>query len=128
MKISNKKTLKEAQQIFSFIYPGLRLEIYFDEYSFIRDKALDEYFCEYLKIEDFSQSNNYKCVYFESDVTTINKFISDFKNKFGLYIKIFRRSRSKWVELSSKDTSTLEVQNLMGTCGSEFFKKELLSA
>ena len=111
MIITSQKLIKEIQNEFNTLFPFLQIEFF----SLLNRKSKETI----NKIPNlFTLGNAHKIkelVKIEILPCTIVKdFESDFKNKFGLHAKLYRKSGNLWQEITITGTWTMKQQDKTG--------------
>ena len=111
--ISDDVTIKGIQKEFSALFPYLKLEFFSRPHQ--TGKGSEK---KYMKTED-ALLKDFRLVHSEGDLViegdmTVSNLEDLFKNHFGLYVQVFRRSGKLWLETTATDSWTLSVQNEQG--------------
>ena len=118
MVIAQEKTLREIKDIFSFIFPGLKIEFYKGSHLKYELSTQSSQYDENLRLSEISSklfSDEFK-FYPKNTVAEIEK---EFEDRYGIHIQIFRRSNDLWLQTSATDDWTLEEQNRKGLQSTE---------
>ncbi len=113
MKIQPNFKIADLQTAFSKKFPGLKIEFYKKEHS-TREGShqknqldADTLLSELIGIKKSG----------EIDIRpemTVEELESTFESDFGLHVQVFRRSAAIWLQTTTTDDWTLEVQNRKG--------------
>jgi hypothetical protein len=81
---------------------------------------------KYMKTED-ALLKDFRLVHSEGDLIiqgdmTVSNLENLFKNHYGLYVQVFRRSGKLWLETTATDSWTLSIQNDQGAELSKDYK------
>jgi hypothetical protein len=119
MKIVAHKSLKEIQEEFHIMFPGLKIEFYQKPHSQDNGSPKEEQIDSVFTIGEIATLEIDREI-----VITPNMKVSAveqlFADHYGLYPQIFRRSANLWLQTSKTDDWTLEVQNRKGLHSAEF--------
>ena len=113
MKIQIDKKITDIQSEFSKKFPGLKLEFYKKEHAANEGSLIKNQLnpgtalSEIMKEED---AGEYKI----SPEMTVAELEAGFEERYGLHVQVFRRSASLWLQTTTTDSWTLEVQNRKG--------------
>ena len=114
IKINDKRKISAIQKEFSASFPYLRIEF------FLRpDKRKVAYNKLNLIIPENKTIGDFRKVHNETSVTItpgmkVSKLEQVFKDDFGLYVQVFRKSGRVWLETTMTDDWTLAEQNREG--------------
>jgi hypothetical protein len=111
--ISDDVTIKGIQKEFSSLFPYLKLEFFSRPHQ--TGKGSEK---KYMKTED-AFLRDFRLVHSEGELViegdmTVSNLENLFKNHYGLYVQVFRRSGKLWLETTATDSWTLSVQNEQG--------------
>lgn len=111
--ISDDVTIKGIQKEFSSLFPYLKLEFFSRPHQ--TGKGSEK---KYMKTED-ALLRDFRLVHSDGDLMiegdmTVSNLENLFKNHYGLYVQVFRRSGKLWLETTATDSWTLSVQNEQG--------------
>ena len=115
MKIQDEMTIREVQETFSNLYPGLKIEFYNKPHEkFDGSQSTDQLDPE-VKLGSLHTGKEWRSddlkLSAQSKVADIE---AAFEKNFGLHVQIFRRSKELWLQTSTTDDWSLEKQNLKG--------------
>jgi hypothetical protein len=111
--IADNVTIQGIQREFSSVFNYLKLEFFSRPHQ--TGKGSEK---KYMKTED-AILRDFRLVHSSGDlVITSDMTVADlenlFKDHFGLYVQVFRRSGRLWLETTATDSWTLSVQNEQG--------------
>ena len=110
MKINRERTIMDLQLDFKKAFPYLKIEFFKtpDE----RDNAIDENgkLESHLNLEKISSFKNSGEFLLNQDME-VGDFESHLRQRFGLYVQVYRKERGKWLQSWTTDSWTLEQQN-----------------
>lgn len=111
--ISDTVTIKSIQADFNAKYPFLKLEFFSRPHT--TGKGSEK---KYMKTED-AILRDFRRVHSSGDLSisdkmTVTELETLFKEHYGLYVQVFRRSGKLWLETTATDNWTLENQNEQG--------------
>lgn len=111
--ISDTLTIKSIQKAFCEQYPYLKLEFFSRPHQ--TGKGSEK---KYMKTDD-ALLKDFRLVHSDgelhiSDDMTVSALEGMFRDHYGLYVQVFRRSGRLWLETTATDNWTLSVQNEQG--------------
>jgi hypothetical protein len=111
--ISDTATIREIQRAFSERFPFLKLEFFSRPHQ--KGKGSEK---QYMKTDD-ALLKDFRRVHSEGDLIinpemSVTELETMFRENFGLYVQVFRRSGKLWLETTATDSWTLTVQNDQG--------------
>lgn len=111
--ISDILTIKSIQKAFCEQYPYLKLEFFSRPHQ--TGKGSEK---KYMKTDD-ALLKDFRLVHSDgelhiSDDMTVSELEGMFRDHYGLYVQVFRRSGRLWLETTATDNWTLSVQNEQG--------------
>lgn len=111
--ISDTVTIKHIQEEFTGRYPFLKLEFFSRPHA--SGKGSEK---KYMRTED-AVLKDFRRVHSEGnlniyDEMTVAELEQLFKEHYGLYVQVFRRSGRLWLETTATDNWTLKTQNEQG--------------
>jgi hypothetical protein len=111
--ISDTLTIKSIQQAFSEHYPYLKLEFFSRPHQ--TGKGSEK---KYMKTDD-ALLKDFRLVHSDgelhiTDEMSVSELEGMFRDHYGLYVQVFRRSGRLWLETTATDNWTLNVQNEQG--------------
>lgn len=113
MKINKDNTIKEIKEIFNESYSGLKIEFYKKQHAKYEGSNESDQYDENLTLSEISPKIQSGEIELTSSQTTKEVELA-FENLYGLHVQIFRRSNEIWLQTSTTDDWTLEVQNRKG--------------
>ena len=113
MLINKDKTVKDIQEEFNLLFPGLQLHFYTRKHA---DRAGSPQADEIDGVNKLGSLKTFKKDGFMSIFKTmaVSELEQSFENNFGLYVQVFRQSKDLWLQTTSTDDWTLEEQNKKG--------------
>jgi hypothetical protein len=106
--INSQQTLYEIQELFSKMFPFLKIEFFRKGVSEkLRKEKLP---LNDIKVQDVPNVKKFGRMSFESNMT-VAQVESVFRSECGLNIQIFRKSGPIWLETTATSNWTLEQQN-----------------
>lgn len=111
--IHDQTSIKDIQEAFSEHYPYLKLEFFSRPHQ--SGKGSEK---KYMRSND-ALLHDFRLVHSEGELMiredmTVSELESLFRDHFGLYVQVFRRSGRLWLETTATDNWTLKVQNEQG--------------
>lgn len=116
--INKESRIKEIQQTFSQHYPYLKIEFCKKESLLPSSKKINA--SPESKIRDLTLITDSTQVNIAEN-RTVAELVSDFINRLGIIVQLFRKSGNIWNVISLTDSWTLENQNKAG----EFISMEM---
>lgn len=113
LRIEGKKTFGDIQHEFNATFPFLKIECLNSEHTSEEYPAIH-------KIKTANSPCGNKLINAEAtisinDDTTVASLVKTFTEKFGLAIRVLRKSDRMWIEISLTDNWTLGRQNSAGS-------------
>ncbi len=111
--ISDTLTIKSIQKAFCEQYPYLKLEFFSRPHQ--TGKGSEK---KYMKTDD-ALLKDFRLVHSDgqlhiTDEMSVSELEAMFRDHYGLYVQVFRRSGRLWLETTATDNWTLSVQNEQG--------------
>ena len=113
MKIDPNLTIESVIEQFSKVYPGLKLELYSKEHEEGEGSSKASTLDHSMKLADVNPSIASDDLELDPQMT-VAELENAFKDVYGLNVQVFRRSNQLWLQTSTTDSWTLEVQNRKG--------------
>jgi len=113
MIITKEKTLSEIKEMFRSTFPGLKMEFYKSKHKSYEGSEKNQQYDENHTIAEVNPNITTGEISFLKGQTT-KELEQAFEDLFGLHVQIFRRSNELWLQTSTTDDWTLEVQNRKG--------------
>lgn len=113
MEIRKNQTIREIKDQFCFHFPGLKIEFYKGHHDAYQGSNKSEEYDENLKVLEINPD-------LETGIITLREELATgaveraFEEKFGLHAQIFRRSNKIWLQTSTTDDWSLDMQNKKG--------------
>ncbi|MCB0687151.1 MAG: hypothetical protein KDC53_11515 [Saprospiraceae bacterium] len=113
MIIQDLVSIKDIQQEFHKMYPGLKMVFYRSKHHDHQgsDKA-EEYTSDHI-LRDIRQRHTEGSIEIKPQMT-VKELEYDFEELYGLHIQIFRKSGAVWLQTIATDDWTLAKQNEKG--------------
>ena len=113
LNITYKTTIKEIQKKIHIAYPFLKIEFCKTVNGYGERITKRQFPHPDLKLLDIAKKPEPGWVVVHPWHTL--RYIKEaFKNRFGVHAVFFRKEREEWIEVSGKDSFTLEEQNEIG--------------
>ena len=113
MIIDKQKTIASVKAEFSSLYKGLKIEFFDQAHGKSEGTSAEHQFPTDLTLDQICQNKTGGNITL-ADSMTVAEVEQAFEDKFGLHVQIYRRSNNLWLQTSSTDDWTLEVQNRKG--------------
>ncbi len=111
--ISNDLTTQQVQDQFSKFYEFLKLEFFKIPHEEKEPSSRKFMIKEPVPLMDLNNEMVNGSIEV-SDTMTVQELESILRENFGLFVQVFRKSGTVWLETSVTDSMTLKVQNAMG--------------
>ena len=113
LHIDDKRAISEIQEEFNSSFPYLKLEFFKKPHEVGEASPLNE------MIPSDSSLGKWRTIHDEGDMvitpdTKVEDLESQFQDKFGIAVQVFRHSGAVWLETSATDKWTLKEQNEQG--------------
>ena len=118
MKIKIQGSIKQIKDTFTEIYPGLKLEFYSQAHSPHKGSRAGDELADDTDLSGISKESKEHSIDI-NDQITVGELEKAFEDFFGLHVQIYRKSKDIWLQTSSTDDWTLEVQNRKGIHSTE---------
>ena len=118
MKLSEEMKIEEIQAQFAEKFPHLKIEFYGHSHLSGEGSALKDQLDPSTILRNISAKN-----YGEVDVNgnmTVSEFESSMEINHGIHIQVFRKSGELWLQTSSTDHWTLDVQEGKGSRSEQY--------
>lgn len=111
--IADDLSIRDIQKTFSEKFPYLKLEFFSRPHQ--SGKGSEK---KYMRSND-AMLRDFRLIHSDGDLTimdnmSVNEVEGLFREHFGLYVQVFRRSGRLWLETTATDNWTLKVQNEQG--------------
>lgn len=113
MKIHKDLTFTDLQVAFQTVFPGLKLGFYNREHSDYEGSPQKAAYAGEMLVRD-AKPNLINGELELDPAKTVAALEHEFEYRFGLHVQVFRRSNTLWLQTTSTDNWTLEVQNTKG--------------
>jgi hypothetical protein len=113
MRISKSITVQELRNQFSDKFPSLKIELYSNSHnensgSNIKNEILHDTLIGQI-VPDLNDGE-----FLYDGEMSVNEFENGLKEQFGLNVQVFRKSKGIWLQTTSTDQWSLNVQNGKG--------------
>ena len=113
IEISDQITVAELKHKFSDLFPYLKIELFRKPHNQGELSAASDQIPQTQKIGMLIRNAVERNISLVPQ-RTVAEVESEFSNRFGLNVQVFRKSGSVWIETSLTDAWTLEAQNREG--------------
>jgi hypothetical protein len=123
LEINGTQTTDGIKGQFNKIFPFLKIEFFREPHIGGQVNLKNKIITSDLKlreIQKIKKSGRIKV----NEQMLVGDLEQEFKNEFGLYVEVFRKSGSIWLETSATDNWTLQRQNEEGSMLEQHFKIE----
>ena len=113
MLIDQDKTVKEIQEEFNMLFPGLQIHFYSRKHLDRAGSPESYRVASDVQLKTFKtmRKGGFIPIYKTMSVSELEQ---TFESRFGLHIQVFRQSNDLWLQTTSTDNWTLEEQNRKG--------------
>jgi hypothetical protein len=113
INITHKTNIREIQRKIRIAYPFLKIEFSKQLPEAVNKLPKASCYDHVVKVLDIAKKAEPGWIVLHS--WSKSGYLKQvFKNRFGLYIHIFRREDDRWIEITGTDVFTIEEQNEMG--------------
>jgi hypothetical protein len=119
--IHDKLTIEDLQERFSLCFPYLKIEFYKKPYHCKAASSENDRIDPKCRIGDVRKNHNLGQLEIKS-FNLIGKVENEFKDRFGLYIQIYRNKNGGWIQTKSTESCLLKEQGSF----SEYAKVSIL--
>lgn len=106
-------SISEVQHAFSNLFPGLKLEFYTKEHDAHEGSSAKDQYSPELIIKEIRSVHGTQIVIVDPTMS-VASLESQFKEQLGLFVQVFRRSNTLWLQTSATDDWSLQEQNRKG--------------
>lgn len=124
LTIDRESTIRNLQDQFNALFQYLKIEFFSEAHAVGKLNARSKMIAANKRIGDIQHLSNIGLYEINAD-QPVSKFESDLEKEYGLYVQVFRKSGSIWLETSATDSWTLNQQNEEGRSLQEHFKTEI---
>ncbi len=118
IKIDDTIQISTISQLFNQYFPFLKLSFYFKPHDWKEESMLAQLVHQDKKIGDIR--NNHLAGSIQLHYWQKTGLVEqEFKDRFGLFVQIYRRHGDKWIQSVGTDELTLEEQNEIGKTKTE---------
>lgn len=111
--INDNRQLKDIKAEFSEKFPHLKIEFFKDKHSEGEGSTLNSMYDDELFIRDVRTIHNEGELSINGHTKT-STFETNFKEKFGINVQVWRRSKNMWLQTTTTDEWTLSEQEKVG--------------
>ena len=111
--IEPERTISEIKEEFNVLFPFLKLEFFRTAHEEAEATQHREMIKKNMPISDISRNKKYGTFYL-TPATTVATLEATLRDDFGLYVQVFRKSGTVWLETTVTDNLTLQTQNALG--------------
>ena len=118
IKIDDTKHIEKISQLFNRYFPFLKLSFYTKSHDNQEESLANQQITQNKRISEIRKSHfsgNIQLHYWQKT----GSVEQEFKDRFGLFVQIFRRHGSSWIQTVGTDDLTLEEQNEIGMIKTE---------
>ena len=113
MLINGNTLISEIQEEFHNQFQGLQIKFYNKEHEALSGSKSNEEIISSKKIKELNPNMESAVIDFDKNMSVMN-FEKMMENDFKLHVQVFRRSNQHWLQTTSTDVWTLDVQNTKG--------------
>ena len=113
MIINDNQTIREIQEAFSQMFPGLKIEFYSAEHGKKEGSHANTQYHSDETIGNIRQVDNTADINIDPEMS-VGSLEQAFHDLLGLNAQIFRRSNQLWLQTSATDSWSLKEQNRKG--------------
>ena len=110
MHINDRLTVGELQERFSKCFPSLKIEFYRNAHTFRGNSSLHDLIDPIETIGSIRKTHEHGILELKSWYQT-GRVESEFRERFGLNVQIYRKRKGGWVQTISTDNLTLSEQS-----------------
>ena len=121
--IDRKQTIAGVQKQFNSAFPFLKIEFFRQAPIPGKGNAKNKMFIYDVKLNEIQNLNKVGTILLSNE-TTVSELEKLFKDEYGLYVQVFRKSGKVWLETNVTDDWSLEEQNKEGQALSRIIKKD----
>ncbi len=111
--IEDHLTIKEIQKEFSSRFPFLKLEFFSKPHQHGKGSERKYMRAQDSVLKDLRRVHSEGHLHIEENMT-VGELEDLFRDNFGLFVQVFRRSGRLWLETTATDNWTLKTQNEQG--------------
>jgi len=113
MVINNDKRIKDIQEEFSSIYPGLKLEFFKEKHNVGQGSKNESKLDRYSSLSSICKNIKASDLIIRDDMT-VAELEKQFEESYSLNVQVYRKSNELWLQTINTDNWTIEKQNLKG--------------
>jgi hypothetical protein len=114
IELSVDKTIHDVQEAFHSAFPYLKLEFFNHKHDAYQGSVAQDRIRDINRTLGSIESKPHSGVLFIEPEMPTWQVERLFEQEFGLYVQVFRKSGTLWLETSRTDDLTLEMQNAKG--------------
>lgn len=122
--IEGNQNIRTVQQEFNRLFPFLKIEFFTEPHPAGKLTVKSKMINSNERIADVQRKQGSGLIDV-SGTSTVSKLENSFEEQFGLYVQVFRKSGSIWLETSATDSWTLDQQNEEGRSLHQHFKIDI---
>jgi hypothetical protein len=123
MTITDDKMLREIQRDFNGKFPYLKIEFYSGSHGQGEGSPVETRLNPELTLAEVRKIHNEGDMNIDGHLK-VGTFESNFLEKYGLNVQVFRKSGNLWMQTTSTDGWTLSQQNRKGGASELHFKEK----
>jgi len=113
MWVDKNNTIQDIRNEFMNLFPSLKIEFYTDAHENHGGNAKRNEILHDMKLEAVTPNLKENELVMDGEMT-VKEFEATLKNDFGLNAQVFRKSKGIWLQTTSTDDWSLNVQNSKG--------------
>jgi hypothetical protein len=113
MWVDKNMTIQDIRNEFMNLFPSLKIEFYTDAHENHEGNTKRNEILHDMKLGAVSPSLQENELVLDGEMT-VKEFEATLKNDFGLNVQVFRKSKGIWLQTTSTDDWSLNVQNNKG--------------
>ena len=113
MIIQDSKTIKQIQEEFHTMFPGLKIEFYRIPHDQFKGSLKENQYESDLHLFEVREHHNEGEIIINQEMT-VRQLEGLFEELYGLHAQVFRKSNYVWLQTSKTDDWTLGEQNRKG--------------
>lgn len=110
LTIHDNLTIEDLQERFSLCFPHLKIEFYKKPHHWKAASSEKDRIDPKIRVGDIRKKHNQGQLEIKS-FDLAGKVENEFRDRFGLYVQIYRNENGDWVQTTSTDTCSLNEQN-----------------
>lgn len=118
MIIQDSKTIKDIQQEFHGLFPGLKLEFYRNPHENFKGSPKENQYPHSTRLFDI-RTHHTEGEFNISPEMTVKQLEDLFEELYELHVQVFRKSNQLWLQTTTTDHWTIGEQNRKGLKSTE---------